>query len=116
MGDFADDANDRAMNQVDQLYEHCEDGFPCDQEAYDNGIIDELGCDLYTEKDFAIPRGSRFVRVKLVKKKWFPCKHCGFKKLVWKDTEKGWRLAHPDGEEHSCDEYLEATAWRVDDE
>ena len=116
MGDMADFANERCENQMNELYEFAEDGFPTNQEAYDKGLIDELGYEQFTDADFGLPsdRGC-FTPVSLKKKsKWKPCKYCGFEKLVWKDTGEGWRLAHTDGELHACEERMEATAWTVD--
>jgi hypothetical protein len=116
MGDHADDANDIGMNEVIELYEYEDQGFPKNQDSYDSGLIDELGCENFTDSSFNIPRGrGSFVSVPLKKKsKWKPCKYCGFARLVWKETDEGWRLAHPDGELHACEERMKATAWTDD--
>jgi hypothetical protein len=112
MGDMADFTNERCERELDELYEHCENGFETSQEAYDKGMINELGGDTFTDESFVLPRRSRpcFVTVPL-QKKFVPCKYCGFAKLVWKNTDEGWRLAHSDGELHACEERMEATAW-----
>lgn len=54
MGEFADDAHNRAFVEVDQ-YENWVDGLISDGEAYELGIIDAVGTEI------GDPKGSRFV-------------------------------------------------------
>ncbi len=116
MGDMADFANDACMDDVIQLHEHRDNGFPCNQETYEDGLIDEMGVDTFSDIDFSVPRGSQgcFVPVQ-TKPKFITCKHCGFTRLKWKETEEGWRLAHPDGELHECQEFFDQDYPEEDD-
>lgn len=55
MGDMADMANDCAMDDVIELHEHRDAGFPTNQDAYDRGLINELGGDNFSDADYSIP-------------------------------------------------------------
>lgn len=55
MGDMADFTNSDRMDEVINLHEHRDAGFPTDQDSYDNGFINELGGDLFGDNDFCIP-------------------------------------------------------------
>ncbi len=83
MGDCADQAlemvmeheNDRSRYRAGEIQQ---------QEAYDLGIIDELGCE----------QGSASSKT---------CKGCGTSGLFWKQKDNGkWWLTTSDGSWHKC--------------
>lgn len=86
-GDMADFALDQVMDEEDLRLDF-RLGLLSSQEAYDNGIIDELG--------FEGGKGSPFK----------VCKHCGQTDLVWGKSNGKWRLCHySSGNVHTCKEH-----------
>lgn len=93
MGEMADYALDETMDAEDDRFLY-RIGMMGDGDAYDLGIIDELG--FYDHKPmFSTARGP-------VSK---TCKHCGKTGLRWKKTEHSWRLAAATGELHVCEQH-----------
>lgn len=83
---MADFALDQVMDmEEDRLDYHM--GLMDPQEAYDRGIIDELGYE---------GRGGNPLK---------SCKHCGQTGLAWKRIEGKWRLSSGSGEVHTCKEH-----------
>ena len=94
MGDMADYALEQVMDAEEDRFRFCSGGMG-EQEAYDLGIIDELG--YYNHPPmFAQPTASRSCK---------SCKYCGKTKLHWVDTNNGGRLANFDGEIHNCEQH-----------
>lgn len=85
-GDMADFALDQVMD-MEELRLDYRLGHMSDIEAYDNGIIDELGYEVGT--------GSPTKN----------CKHCGQTGLVWKNVLGKWRLGPASGGIHTCKEH-----------
>lgn len=89
MGDMADYALEQVF-EFEELQFRYRNGKMFCYEAYDAGIIDELGYE-YT---------PHITKTKT-------CRHCGAANLVWKHTQRGWRL-HSGNDIHECIQYLEA--------
>lgn len=87
MGEFADYALEETMNAEDDRLAY-RLGDMSQFEAYELGIIDELGYE-------AGPRMS-------VPKR---CRHCGATNLHWGQTTIGWRLFSADNTLHECKQY-----------
>ena len=92
MGDMADYALDETMDAEDDRFLYRIGGMS-DADAYNLGIIDELG--FYDHKPMfsSTPKATSKT-----------CKHCGKTGLQWKETVVGgWRLAAKNGKLHVCD-------------
>jgi hypothetical protein len=83
MGEMADDVIQEVFDFEDAC-DHYKDGKMSDEEAIDNGVIDENG-----------------VMNESGNKKSKSCKYCGESGFEWAETDRGWRLVK-DGEEHRC--------------
>ena len=93
MGEFAGYALDETMDAEDDRFLYRQ-GLMSDSDAYDLGIIDELGYYNHPPMFFSQHRAP------LSK----TCRYCGESGLQWKSTEKGWRLSHGNNV-HVCDKY-----------
>ena len=92
MSDMADFALSETMDAEDDRFSY-RMGEMSDQNAYDLGIIDELGG--YKHPSMFSGTSARQMR----------CKYCGAGKLSWLETDRGWRLATLAGDLHSCKEH-----------
>ena len=88
MGDMADMALSDTMDMEDLRFEYFMGGMS-DLDAYDYGIIDEMGGERYKPM-FASPKPSSKT-----------CKYCGTTGLHWSSTSTGWRLTDSHGI-HEC--------------
>ena len=88
MGEFADYAVDEAM-EAENLRWLYRQGSMSDLEALDLGIIDHEG--MYNHRPMLTSSTSPLKT----------CRHCGKTGLIWKQTDRGWRL-HGAGGIHSC--------------
>lgn len=88
MGEMADWILDQLMDDEDDRFLYRMGGMS-HAEAYDSGIIDELGW--YSHQPMVLGKPAMKT-----------CKHCGKTGLHWKDTGSGWRLATADDELHTC--------------
>jgi hypothetical protein len=101
MGEMADFTNEQVQANCEAYMLYQDDGMS-DQDAYDAGIIDEMGflppAVLVCPGDYP---GRRFRRAgnahQLV-----TCKYCGGAGFVWKQFDGAWRLANPGGTMHDC--------------
>lgn len=89
MGEFADMALDEVYEMEDLRFAYRMGEIDA-YDAYEMGIIDELGYE-------GSPMCAQNNKV---------CRHCGAPDLHWIDTAKGWRLAESTGALHKC-----KTAW-----
>lgn len=88
MGDMADMALSETMDMEDLRVEYRTGGIS-DSEAYDHGIIDELGFEARTWRNkHPSMRGS------------VKCRHCRAQ-LFWMHTPQGWRTS-TNGVAHQC--------------
>ena len=87
---MADFALDDVMDEEDLRLEY-RMGHMHPQDAYDNGIIDELGYEISY-----VPTKVRLMA----------CRYCGEKGLHWECAEGKWRLYTPQGDLHSCSNYI----------
>lgn len=86
---MADFALDTVMDEEDARFAHLM-GDMSDHEAYEQGIIDELG----------FSNHPPMFKPHLAMKK---CAHCGTTGLHWAEIATGWRLVDAGGNVHTCD-------------
>jgi len=109
MGDHAQDAFDRAMDETEDLHSY-HIGSLTAQEAYDRGIIDEMG---HEDSVRAVTRSDQwgFLGAPPAQpKKTVTCRNCGKTGLSWMNVEGAWRVSEG-GELHNC--YKPAPAPRL---
>ena len=71
-------------------------------EAYDLGIIDELGWEyIPRETNFK----SDFIKIRRPLSTKVKCKFCKEDGFQWKQTEYGWRLFNQNDQVHECTKY-----------
>lgn len=81
-----------------------------DLEAYDLGIIDELGFENRPSGgSFPVGRSQRSAY-----RTQHKCTYCGAVGLVWKQTDAGWRLHNASGDAHTCQAYFDKKYGRND--
>ncbi len=85
MGEMADFSLEQVGDWEDLVSEY-HSGNMSVHEAYEHGIVDELG---FEHKASTTKT----------------CKFCGATNLQWKVTETGWRLFSGAGELHECEKY-----------
>jgi len=90
MGEFADYFLDQVFDAEEDRLEFL-NGHMSIQEAYERGIVDELGYFMSANSG-------------LSSKKMMVCKWCKKSGLHWEKQEKGWRLCDETGL-HCCPEY-----------
>lgn len=88
MGDMADFALDQVMDEEEDRFAY-RMGEMSDGEAYDRGIIDELGFSNHP---------PMFKPAQTLKQ----CAHCGTNGLHWAEIGTGWRLVTANGDVHTC--------------
>lgn len=90
MGDMADYALDQVLDMEDHRSTYWA-GEMCDGEAYDAGIIDEMG-GYNGPSTYTRGTGNR------------TCAHCGKTGLHWIHNGTKWRLAEAAGGYHQCEQ------------
>ena len=91
MGEMADYALDQVMDAEDDRFLY-RIGQMSDTEAYDLGIIDELG--FYDHKPMFKNRTKQIC-----------CKFCNDTNVTWKQFSHGWKLVDPNNIIHTCTKY-----------
>lgn len=98
MGEFAGYALDEVMDHEDDRLRYKLGQMSLD-EAYDLGIIDEMG---YQNR----PWSGTVSLIKAIRKPTITCKYCGLAGFRWKQTDQGqWRL-HEVDKLHECSSYV----------
>lgn len=92
---MADYALDQTLDMEDLRFDYRR-GLLSVEDAYDLGIVDELGYEDRTPMFQPAPTTMT-------------CKWCGESNLSWKQVETGWRLADSKGSVHSCTKYKKLT-------
>lgn len=92
MGDFADDALSRGMDEEEDYWDF-RLGKMSTAEAFERGIVDSSG--------FEYPFVGIAQAVARTPQKTVTCRHCGTTGLRWAKTPKGWRTADNKGV-HQC--------------
>ena len=112
MGDHAQDAFDRAMDESNDLHAY-HIGSLTAQEAYDRGIINELGQE---DSLRAVTWGGPFYPGSQPKKPaGVTCRNCGKTGLAWMKSDEGaWRVAE-NNQLHNCHKSLADTAEPLSD-
>lgn len=93
MGDFADDAMNRGIEEMEELESMLRKN-ASGQELMDAGHMLEDGTLLFGCGVLTSPKNTAKC-----------CKHCGANGLEWRNSDKGWRLYDINGNMHSCSEY-----------
>ena len=88
MSEFADMAIDRGFTELEDLMDY-RGGAISDMEAYDRGVIDEMGGEIGNTNYGSYRHRS------------ITCKHCKLTGLHWLNTKDGWRTAS-NGIVHEC--------------
>ena len=88
MGEMADFALGQVWDEED-LRSDYRRGILSTHEAYEAGIIDELGGEYSPSTNSPVHRSVR-------------CRHCNKADLHWLLTDKGWRTAELSGQIHVC--------------
>lgn len=101
MGDMADYALEQVYDAEDERFAY-RMGEMSDQDAYDAGIIDEMGGYNHPPMFGHNTRAHRTIPSTSSSK---TCGHCGTTGLRWVDTGHGWRLADSQNKVHSCDKW-----------
>jgi hypothetical protein len=97
MGDMADLALDYACDDCEEWDEYISGNFS-QAEAYDRGLIDELGYEGRGTKGWMTLVGS------IPSKKPLQCRNCGSKDVEWGQYPSGKWFLFTNGEPHRCNQ------------